>query len=88
MITFLENISKTHRPELNLDNSIIQLFSPTGLVGLAISYALSITGLLSGLVNFFTETEKEMVSVERVLEYIEKTPKEFDGNIHVSKIQF
>ena len=55
---------------------------------MAISYALSITGLLSGLVNFYTETEKEMVSVERVLEYIEKTPKEFDGNTHVSEILF
>jgi len=41
-----------------------------GLVGLAISYALSITSLLSGVVTSFTETEKQMVSVERMDEYI------------------
>ncbi|KAK4886869.1 hypothetical protein RN001_003140 [Aquatica leii] len=42
-----------------------------GLVGLAISYALSVTGLLSGVVNAFTETEREMISVERITQYIE-----------------
>ncbi|XP_064395751.1 ATP-binding cassette sub-family C member 10-like [Halichondria panicea] len=41
-----------------------------GLVGLAISYALSVTNLLSGVVTSFTETEKEMVSVERAEQYI------------------
>lgn len=40
-----------------------------GLVGLSISYALSVTGLLQGLVTAFTETEKEMVAVERLQEY-------------------
>lgn len=43
----------------------------TGLVGLAISYALSVTGLLNGVVNAFTETEREMIAVERVNQYIE-----------------
>lgn len=42
-----------------------------GLVGLAISYALSVTGLLNGVVNAFTETEREMIAVERVNQYIE-----------------
>lgn len=41
-----------------------------GLIGLAISYSLSITNNLSGVVNAFTETEKEMVAVERVNQYI------------------
>lgn len=41
-----------------------------GLVGLAISYALSITGLLSGLLNAVAETEQEFVAVERVNEYM------------------
>ncbi len=50
--------------------------SPSGLVGLAISYALSVTNLLSGVVTSFTETEKEMVSVERAMQYIKETPKE------------
>ena len=40
-----------------------------GLVGLSLSYALPIVGNLSGLLGSYTETEKEMVSVERVLEY-------------------
>lgn len=47
-----------------------------GLVGLAISYALSVTNLLSGLLTSFTETEKEMVSVERAMQYITGAPTE------------
>ena len=47
-----------------------------GLVGLAISYALSVTNLLSGVVNSFAETEKQMVSVERAHQYIDNIPSE------------
>eukprot|EP00118_Oscarella_pearsei_P023582 m.283819 g.283819 ORF g.283819 m.283819 type:complete len:1577 (+) comp40673_c0_seq30:70-4800(+) len=47
-----------------------------GLVGLALSYALSVTALLSGVVTAFTETEKLMVSVERAEEYIKDLPRE------------
>lgn len=50
-----------------------------GLVGLAISYALSVTNLLSGVVTSFTETEKEMVSVERAMQYIQGAPVERDN---------
>lgn len=46
------------------------------LVGLALTYALSITKLLNGVVLFFTETEKMMVSVERAYQYIDKVPQE------------
>lgn len=57
----------------------------SGLVGLAISYALSVTNLLSGVVTSFTETEKEMVSVERAMQYIKGAPKERrDGDIQVN----
>eukprot|EP00794_Sanderia_malayensis_P019839 gene19839-21781_t len=49
-----------------------------GLVGLAIAYALSVTSRLSGLVSAFTETEKQMVSVERAMQYIEGAPQEED----------
>ena len=52
-----------------------------GLVGLAISYALSVTNLLSGVVTSFTETEKEMVSVERAMQYIKGAPRERDNPI-------
>ncbi|XP_058453342.1 ATP-binding cassette sub-family C member 10 [Malaya genurostris] len=41
------------------------------MVGLAISYALSITGLLSGLLNAVSETEQEFVAVERINQYCE-----------------
>lgn len=43
---------------------------------MAISYALSITGLLSGVVDAFTETEREMIAVERVNQYINEVPQE------------
>lgn len=52
-----------------------------GLVGLAISYALSVTSVLSGVVTSFVETEKEMVSVERVHNYIQRLPVETSGRI-------
>nr|CAD7591948.1 unnamed protein product [Timema genevievae] len=47
-----------------------------GLIGLAISYALSMTGSLNGLVNAFTETEKEMIAVERVSQYVTEVEPE------------
>ena len=33
-----------------------------------------VTNLLSGVVNSFTETEKQMVSVERAQQYIDNIP--------------
>ncbi|XP_069744034.1 ATP-binding cassette sub-family C member 10 isoform X2 [Narcine bancroftii] len=47
-----------------------------GLVGLALSYALSVTNLLSGVISSFTQTEMQMVSVERLDEYITEIPSE------------
>jgi ATP-binding cassette subfamily C (CFTR/MRP) protein 10 len=41
-----------------------------GLVGLALVYSLSVTGLLNGAVQSFAQTEMDMVSVERVMQYI------------------
>lgn len=37
-------------------------------MGLALSYAAPLVSLLGSLLTSFTETEKEMVSVERVLQ--------------------
>lgn len=37
-------------------------------VGLALSYAAPVVSLLGSFLTSFTETEKEMVSVERALE--------------------
>lgn len=50
-----------------------------GLVGLSLSYALSLTGLLSGLVSSFTQTETMLVSVERLEEYSCDLPQEPRG---------
>ncbi|NXO03084.1 MRP7 protein, partial [Rhinopomastus cyanomelas] len=47
-----------------------------GLVGLALSYALSVTTVLSGLISSFTQTEAMMVSVERTEEYTTDMPME------------
>uniref|UniRef100_A0A3P9JS00 ATP-binding cassette sub-family C member 10 n=1 Tax=Oryzias latipes TaxID=8090 RepID=A0A3P9JS00_ORYLA len=41
----------------------------SGLVGLSLSYALSITTLLAGFISSFTQTEMQLVSVERTEEY-------------------
>lgn len=46
-----------------------------GLVGLSLSYALPITGLLSGLLTASAETEQEMVAVERIAEFCEVKPQ-------------
>lgn len=46
-----------------------------GLVGLSLSYALPITGLLNGLLTSAAETEQEMVSVERMLEFSHIPPQ-------------
>ena len=40
-----------------------------GLFGLALSYSLPIVGTLNGLINSFANTEKEMISVERLEEF-------------------
>lgn len=45
------------------------------MVGLVISYSLSITGLLSGVLNALTETEQEFVAVERVNGYCKLKPE-------------
>ncbi|NXO61500.1 MRP7 protein, partial [Phainopepla nitens] len=52
-----------------------QLGNP-GHVGLALSYALYVTYLLSGLIATFTQTEIMMVSVERTEEYTTDIPIE------------
>ncbi|XP_038072640.1 multidrug resistance-associated protein 7-like [Patiria miniata] len=46
------------------------------LVGLAISYTLSISHLLQSIVKSFTEVEKNMVSMERAQQYITDLPME------------
>ncbi|RWS30364.1 hypothetical protein B4U80_09452 [Leptotrombidium deliense] len=47
-----------------------------GFIGLALAYSLSITSLLNGVIQTFTQVETDMVSVERVQQYIESSNKE------------
>ncbi|ANM61736.1 multidrug resistance-associated protein 11 [Arabidopsis thaliana] len=54
-------------------------FGTPGLVGLALSYAAPLVSLLGSLLTSFTETEKEMVSVERVLQYMDVPQEEVSG---------
>ncbi|XP_053196098.1 multidrug resistance-associated protein 1-like isoform X2 [Scomber japonicus] len=46
-----------------------------GIVGLAVTHSLQVTGILSWIVRSWTDVENNIVSVERVKEYAE-TPKE------------
>ncbi|XP_011073322.1 ABC transporter C family member 13 [Sesamum indicum] len=50
-----------------------------GLVGLALSYASPIVSLLGSFLTSFTETEKEMVAVERVLQYMDIPQEKLTG---------
>ncbi|KJH49297.1 ABC transporter, ATP-binding protein [Dictyocaulus viviparus] len=48
----------------------------TGMIALALTYALSLTSLLNGLLGSLIETEKEMVSVERIDDYLTNVTQE------------
>ncbi|OVA01330.1 ABC transporter [Macleaya cordata] len=58
-------------------------FGTPGLVGLALSYTAPVVSLLSSFLSSFTETEKEMVSVERVLQYKDVPQEELQGCQHL-----
>ena len=45
-------------------------------MGLAITYALTVTGNLEGVLGVFVETERKMVALERVEEYIQNVERE------------
>ena len=62
---------------------IFTSFISVGLVGLAITSCIQITPVLGSLISCFTETEKRMVRVERVSQYIDETPKEKEGSTNV-----
>ncbi|KAK1373190.1 ABC transporter C family member 13 [Heracleum sosnowskyi] len=54
-------------------------FGSPGKVGLALSYAAPVVSLLGNFLTSFTETEKELVSVERVLQYMDIAQEELHG---------
>ncbi|XP_050232753.1 ABC transporter C family member 13 isoform X2 [Mercurialis annua] len=55
-------------------------FGTPGLVGLALSYAAPIVSLLGNFLTNFTEIEKEMVSVERALQYMDIPRENLEGS--------
>lgn len=56
-----------------------------GLVGLALSYAAPIVSLLGSFLSSFTETEKEMVAVERVDQYMDISQEESCGSLAIPR---
>uniref|UniRef100_A0A3Q3W108 ABC-type glutathione-S-conjugate transporter n=1 Tax=Mola mola TaxID=94237 RepID=A0A3Q3W108_MOLML len=56
-----------------------------GIVGLAVSHSLQVTGILSWIVRAWTDVENNIVSVERVNEYAD-TPKEASWTIEGSSL--
>lgn len=70
----------------NINLYIVNKILYSGLVGLSITYALSVTSLLSGLINAFTETEREMIAVERIGEYINQIETEDDKSSETEEI--
>mmetsp|Transcript_27011 Transcript_27011/g.23902 ORF Transcript_27011/g.23902 Transcript_27011/m.23902 type:complete len:515 (+) Transcript_27011:2891-4435(+) len=55
-------------------NSIVT--GEAGFIGLAISWSLTLTGMISFTVKVMADTELAMSAVERILKYIEKPEKE------------
>uniref|UniRef100_A0A4W5LVH7 ABC-type glutathione-S-conjugate transporter n=1 Tax=Hucho hucho TaxID=62062 RepID=A0A4W5LVH7_9TELE len=56
-----------------------------GIVGLAVSHSLQVTGILSWIVRSWTDVENNIVSVERVKEYAD-TAKEAEWNVEGSSL--
>ena len=63
--------------QLNLIPEYLRGYGGTTSIGLALTYAYSLTSNLEGVINFFTETEKQLIAVERVLQF-SQIPSEAD----------
>lgn len=61
-------------------NQIILL----GFLGLALTYALTLTSILDGLVSAVAATECDMIHLERVLDYVENLENETDDDVSIS----
>ncbi|KAL0096556.1 multi drug resistance-associated protein MRP [Phycomyces blakesleeanus] len=57
-----------------------------GLVGLSVSYAMSITQALNWVIRSFCEIETNIVSVERIKEYIELPTEKYDAVRNVNPL--
>jgi ABC-type multidrug transport system fused ATPase/permease subunit len=52
-----------------------------GLVGLSVSYALSVTGALTFTIRAYCEIETRIISVERIKEYSELPSEKYKGEV-------
>lgn len=59
----------------------VQFLFYVGIIGLVLVYAMNMSGQLNGVVTSFTETERELVSVERVHQYLEGTRREGQNGV-------
>jgi ATP-binding cassette, subfamily C (CFTR/MRP), member 10 len=57
------------------------------LIGLSLAYALPITGTLNSMIWSVTATEKEFVSLERLIEYMDIVPEEPEMHTALKDIQ-
>jgi len=62
---------------------MIEIFY-TGFLGLSLAYALTLTSMLGKLVGAVAATECDMISLERILDYVENIEGETDNNGSVS----
>jgi ABC-type multidrug transport system fused ATPase/permease subunit len=56
---------------------------PAGAVGLALSYALALCGLLNGVLHTFTQVEMDLVSIERLEAYIDHDQHEPEDGLQL-----
>ncbi|KAI8983684.1 multi drug resistance-associated protein MRP [Pilobolus umbonatus] len=63
-------------------NSVID----AGLVGLSVSYALNVTQALNWVIRSYCEIETNIVSVERVKEYIDLPREKYESTTRVSPV--
>jgi ATP-binding cassette, subfamily C (CFTR/MRP), member 10 len=66
-------------------NDSISSSVSSGMTGLAITYAIPIVSGLQSLMNSAAETEKEIVSVERLLEYADEPSESESGSCAAAK---
>jgi len=55
-----------------------------GFLGLSLTYALTLTSILGNLVGAVAATECDMISLERIFDYVENIECETDNEDYVS----
>ena len=65
-----------------------QDYSSSGLIGLALVYCLSLTGLLNGAVQSFTQTELDLISLERIMDTVEEIEKIYSKKDSLDRTEY